>query len=409
MRVLLISDWGVPRGGAEVLTAALREELRGRGHDARVFASSVDGTAGFSDYTCRGFDPSSPLQTVTRAANPFAAARLRRVLREFAPDVVHVRMCLSQLSVLILPLLYAVPAVYHAVNYEAICPTMEKLLPDDSTCEVPAGLVCLRGGCISARAWPVLMAQQRLWRRWRGAFDVILANSSATRRQLLSDGIQPVEVVWNGVAAREPRPPLSDPPTVGFAGRLTWSKGADMLIRAFAEVAPDVPDGRLLISGDGPERVRLERLAVDLGLGRAVRMFGHITRDQVETELEAAWVHVVPSRNAEPFGLVAAEAMMRGTAVIASRAGGLSEIVEHDNTGLLVAPGDERALVGALKSLLRDRGLADRMGAAGRTRALRSFTLARFTDRMVEHYDRARALHAGETRGVAADLGRGSR
>ena len=394
MRILLISDWSVPRGGAEVLTVALRAELRRRGHDARVFASSVDGTAGFSDYTCRGFALGSPLQTIASTANPFAAAGLRRVLREFAPDVVHVRMCLSQLSPLILPLLYKVPAVYHAVNYEAVCPTMDKLLPDDSTCEVSAGVACLRNRCVSARAWPVMIAQQRLWRGWRNAFDVVLANSGATRLQLLAGGIEPVEVVWNGVAAREPRPPLSDPPTVGFAGRLTRPKGADVLIRAFARVAVDVPEARLLIVGDGPERVRLERLAVDLGLGRAVRMFGHVDRDRVETELEAAWVQVVPSRYEEPFGLVAAEAMMRGTALIASRAGGLTEIVEHDQTGLLVARGDEQALADALRSLLRDPGLADRMGSAGRKRALRSFTLGGFTDRIVEHYDRARVAHA---------------
>jgi glycosyltransferase involved in cell wall biosynthesis len=86
--------------------------------------------------------------------------------------------------------------------------------------------------------------------------------------------------------------------------------------------------------------------------------------------------------------------MMRGTAVVASRADGLAEVVEDGRTGLLVAPGDERALAEALSRLLRDRELADRMGRLGRERALAGFTLGRFTDRMLERYPQARTVHA---------------
>jgi glycosyltransferase involved in cell wall biosynthesis len=394
VRVLIVNDWGVPRGGAEVLTAALREELRARGHDARIFASSSGDSPGFADYTCRGFDPETHLQTLTRAVNPFAAVSLRRVLAEFAPDVVHVRMCLSQLSPLVLPQLRAVPAVYHAVIYEAVCPTLHKLLPDGSVCQVAAGRACRRNGCLSAPAWPVLMAQRALWQRWRRAFDVVVANSGATRERLLSDGIEPVEVVWNGVRVREARSPLSDPPTVGFAGRLTWPKGADVLVRAFARAAREVPGALLLVAGDGDQRRQLEALAAELGVQGQVRLLGHLSRDDVEAQLAAAWVQAVPSRYEEPFGLVAAEAMMRGTAVVASRAGGLAEVVDDGRTGLLVPPGDERALADALSRLLSDGDAADRMGRLGRERALAEFTLDRFTDRMLEHYDLARTVHA---------------
>jgi glycosyltransferase involved in cell wall biosynthesis len=391
VRVLILNDWGVPRGGAEVLTLALRNELRGRGHEARVFTSSIGGDPGFADHTCRGYDPDSRLQTLARAVNPAAARSLRRVLAEFDPDVVHVRMCLSQLSPVILPLLRDVPAVYHAVIYEAVCPTLHKLLPDGSICEVPAGVACWRNECLSPGAWPVLMAQRAMWKRWRGVFDVVVANSHATRRRLLADGIDPVEVLWNGVAVGEARGELAGPPTVGFAGRLTWPKGVDVLVRAFALAGRELPEADLVVAGDGEERGRLECLAAELGIEGRVRLLGHLPHSEAERALSSAWVQAVPSRYEEPFGLVAAEAMMRGTAVVASRIGGLAEVVEHERTGLLVEPGDEHALADAFVRLLSDRELADRMGRLGRERALAEFTIGGFTDGMLELYEAARA------------------
>jgi glycosyltransferase involved in cell wall biosynthesis len=96
----------------------------------------------------------------------------------------------------------------------------------------------------------------------------------------------------------------------------------------------------------------------------------------------------VPSRWDEPFGLVAAEAMMRGTAVVVSDAGGLAEQVTEGETGCRVPAGDAAALADALERVLSNRGLAERLGARGREHALANFTLEVYTDRMIEIFDR---------------------
>lgn len=388
MKILLINDTAVPIGGAESTTHALRDGLRARGHDARVFATSAlcDQHSSFADYTC--FGTVSHLRTLNRVINVSAVLKLRRVLNEFVPDVVHVRMFLTQLSPLILPLLQNVPSLYHATWYETICPTGEKLLPHGAICQDMAGAACRRNGCLSLKAWPLLMAQLKLLQRWRNVFDVIVANSTYVRQLLVENDSGPVEVVWNGVPVQPARIPLSLPPTVSYAGRLTQSKGVDILLRAFVPVVREHPAARLLIAGDGPERTRLETLVDQLDLTGNVSMLGHLSQRALGRQLSSTWVRVLPSRWAEPFGVAAAEAMMRGTAVVASRSGGLTDIVQDHKTGFLVTPNDPAAFAEALVTLLSNRELAEEMGTAARTAALEKFSVNTMATQFEQLYQR---------------------
>ncbi len=99
-----------------------------------------------------------------------------------------------------------------------------------------------------------------------------------------------------------------------------------------------------------------------------------------------AWVQVVPSRWSEPFGIVAIEAMMRGSAVIASNSGGLTEIIADKQSGLLIAPGDTNALAKGLEKILSDRHLAEMMGQKGREIALSHFTEDHFVEKFINLY-----------------------
>lgn len=386
MKILLISDYSVPRGGNEIVTLALRDGLRARGHDARLFASRAhtNGGSDLADYHC--FGTASPLRAALWCGNPSAFFRLRRALAEFRPDVVHVRLFLSQLSPLILPLLREIPSIYHDGWYRTVCPIGSRVLPDGRGCGDPAGYVCYQNGCVPLVAWPLLMTQLRLWRNWRGVFDVVVANSRSVAGWLEVSGITPVEVIYNGVVARAPRPPLGEPPTIAFAGRLAYEKGVDILLDAFKLVIQHLPQTQLMIAGEGPESRRLRWIAKQLGAN--IDFLGHQPRETIERRLDAAWVQVIPSRGAEAFGNAAAEAMMRGTAVVASADGGFIEYVQHEHTGLLVPPGDHAALGKALLQVVSDRDYAESLGQAGRRFALKAFDQGQFLDRFVAIYER---------------------
>ena len=399
MRVLLLNDSATPSGGAELQTLRLRELLRDAGHEARILASRVSDLPGRSEADVATHGTVHPkLRVLNQTANPAAALALRRELATFAPDVVHVRMFLTQLSPLILPVLRDTPTLWQIAYYKAICPRGTKLLPDGSRCEVRAGTVCLREGCVTTRSWVLDMAQQRLWRHWASDLDAVVTLSRTMRQRLAENGVRGVGVLGNGVRERPPRPPLSDPPTVAYAGRLVPEKGVDVLVRAVAEVASRMPDVRLLLAGDGPQRPELEALAVELGVTERLTFLGHVDRDEVERRFDAAWVQAVPGRWEEPLGNVTLEAMMRGTTVVASALGGPAETVEHDRTGLTVTPGSVASLAGALTELLSDPYRCNALGRSAREVALERHSETAVLARLLELYREVRARAAGSAR-----------
>ena len=165
---------------------------------------------------------------------------------------------------------------------------------------------------------------------------------------------------------------------VAFGGRLIRGKGLEVVIRALREVG--VPGGiRLEVAGDGPERAGLEGLAGSLGVAGDVSFRGWV-RD-MRSFWEGCDVAIVPSNElAESFGMVAVEAMACRLPVIASRSGGLSEIIADGETGFLFEPGDHKALASLLAQYSTDPALRYRHGEAAHQRFLAMFDIERCAD-----------------------------
>jgi glycosyltransferase involved in cell wall biosynthesis len=397
MKILLVNDYGTLSGGAETIVLSLREELRRRGHDARLFTSTA-ATAGLPNLAdATGHGTSGALRTPLQVANPWAARALRQTLADFRPDVVHVNLYLTQLSPLILPAIRGIPSVYYAQWYRAICPVGTRRRPDGQRCHAAVGTACLRAGCLSARAWPLHMLQARADRAWGGAFHRVTAISRAVAESLEAHGaphLRGATVVHPGTGVVEPRQRFATEPTIVAAGRLVPEKGIDVLLRAFREIVARIPAARLVIAGDGPEGESLRRLAIDLGIASRVSFRGYLSRADVREAMRAAWVCCVPSVWAEPFGLVAAEAQMEGVPVVASRTGGLAEIVRDGVTGRLVEPGDVNGLAAAIHAIIGNRTTVDAMGRAAHADARARFDLPGFCTRFETIYGEIAAMAA---------------
>jgi len=197
-----------------------------------------------------------------------------------------------------------------------------------------------------------------------------IANSRSTMSSLIPRRCALVAYPGVEPARSAPRPPQREPAetVVAVVGRLTPWKGQDVFLRAVAETAVR-PAHIYLVGGtffdEEPYRERLERLASDLDL--PVTFTGHV--DDPEGYMRAADILVHCSVIAEPFGQVVVEGMRAGCAVIASRPGGPTEIVDPGVNGLLVDAGDRHGLTAALDTLIGDPDLRSRLAVAARQRA----------------------------------------
>jgi glycosyltransferase involved in cell wall biosynthesis len=151
-------------------------------------------------------------------------------------------------------------------------------------------------------------------------------------------------------------------PVIGIASRLYRVKGHHVLLAAFRRILDARPDARLLIVGDGPERANLDAQARSLHVESRVCFTGF--QEDVAAHLRLCRVTAIPSVHPEPFGLVAVESLAAGVPVVASRIGGLPEIITDGVAGLLVEPDNPEQLAHGLIRILTDphlaSGLADR-------------------------------------------------
>ena len=338
LRILHVSQ-PAEAGVATVVTALVKDQDQ-RGHDVQV--------------ACR---PGSALATqiqqlgvvvhpwpAVRSLGPSAVAetyRLRHIVDRVDPDVVVLHSAKAGLTGR-LALRGSRCTVYvpHAWSFEAAT-----------------------GPLSTASTWWEILAG-----RWT---DVVVCVSEDERERGASVGIAAaMEVVPNGVdiEARVPRPRvparrklgLSEHPTVVCVGRLARQKGQDLLLRAWPWVQAELPQARLVLVGDGPDRVALGAVAP-----AGVLFAG--ARDDVDDFLAAADVVVLPSRwEASP--LVALEAMAAGRAVVATEVGGVRAAL--GDTGAVVKPGEVTAMARAIVGLLADPAAADALGHRARERAV---------------------------------------
>ena len=216
--------------------------------------------------------------------------------------------------------------------------------------------------------------------------DVLTAVSEAALRSAIefSNRISASTVIYNGVRRHDLA--QAGPKAPGFrlmcVGRLEHGKGFDVAIEAFAKLRARGIDAELGLIGQGPERRFLGKVAIAHKVADHVHLQGAFDHRRTLEAIANSSLVVIPSRVREGFSLVAVEAALFGVACVASRVGGLPEVVEDGVTGRLVTPGDPDALALAMVDLLGDAERLRRLGANARQRAEQRFDM----DKCVESY-----------------------
>jgi glycosyltransferase involved in cell wall biosynthesis len=205
----------------------------------------------------------------------------------------------------------------------------------------------------------------------------VVAISEAVRTHLVVDRGRVTDVFLNPAPPWDPSPPPDGPPTVVMVGRVNGWKGHEIFLSAAERLHPIEPEARFRVVGGAvpgrpePYQSMLARAGSIDPAQAWLTIVGHV--DETRAELERAMIVVLPSTGPEPLNITALEAMALGRPVIASRVGGLPEVVEDGVTGRLVEPGNPEALARAIAELLDDAVLCAELGAAGRARVDKYF------------------------------------
>jgi len=368
MRILFWTDGFWPGfGGLEVFCANLIRALKERGHVCEVITNCADDTAAapyfFEDVAVHPFPFQKTLERGRLRAVAEQCEMCHRIVDRFQPDVIH----------------------QHGINRSIFHFTRQQ-----KRSRRPA-VITLHDNLLEPKkqamaAWALANAEQ-----------VVAASDHLYRQILVREPGLGARLRLIRYALPEPvisPTPLPRPPRILAFGRLVAHKGFDLAIEAFARVAGEFPDATLTLAGDGEDRAVLEQLAAGTGLGERIHFTGWLVPEQIPALINAHSLVVVPSRWQEPFGLVALEAAQFGRPVIASRSGGLPEIVVDGVTGKLFENENLLALVEVLRTLLADPDLAARMGRDAQSHAVAHFPFNRLVDEYEDVYRRAQDARA---------------
>jgi glycosyltransferase involved in cell wall biosynthesis len=302
------------------------------------------------------------------------ALSLRRTLRELQPDIIHTNgFKMHVLGAWAHP--KSAPVIWHVRDYVSARPVMKRLLRwHASRCAAAIGI----SNSVVRDVQNVCGPQLETLCIYDG---IDLRRYSPVGEKIDLDSLAGLEPAAPGTVR------------VGLAATLAHWKGHTVFLRALARLPRDLPYRAYVIGGaiyqtENSQRTldELRALAAELGIGAKVGFTGYIP--DTAKAMRALDVLVHASTQPEPFGRVIAEGMACGRAVICSNAGGAAELITEGEDALAHPPGDDEALAARIAELVRDPGLRERLGRAGRITAERRFERSRLAAQLIPLYCR---------------------
>jgi glycosyltransferase involved in cell wall biosynthesis len=414
MKVLLANKFLFNRGGAETVLFQERSFLMDSGTEVIDFAMqherNVQSPYSSHFVSRQDYRSGSHLAKIRSALalihSREAVSKLASLIDETRPDLMHCHNIYHQLTPSIVGVAKSrgVPVVLTLHDTKPVCPVHTRALSGQlcSLCLAGDFHNVLRHRCSDGSlAQSAALYLEAVTQRWLGSYEKVdrfLAPSRFMRDSVLRRfSADRVELLYNGVDVSKISPSGRDKGYVLYCGRLAPGKGAETLLRAHEAAGCRWP---LVIAGSGPLMDELKSR-----FNRNVRFAGQLSGETLDTAIAEASVVVVPSEWCENCPMSVLEAMASGKAVIASRIGGIPELVNDRVTGLLFEPGNADELRVHLESVMSDAERRAQMGSAGRLRAENNFSLEKHNaELMAVYYSVVRGRASTE----AASRSRGS-
>ena len=398
MKILMVNKFLYPRGGAETYMLKIGGYLAEMGHEVEYFGmydekNTVGNSAGI--YTG---NMDFHTKSISRMLYPFrilysleARKKIRQVLEQFQPDVVHLNNINFQLTPSILDAIHAagIPVVQTVHDYQMVCPNhLLYNLEQHTTCERcirGSKWNCVRYKCIhSSRIKSILGTIEALLYRRHKAYtyvDKFICPSRFLESRLLAGDRRltgKTAAIHNYIEIPD-LPEQKDCGYIAFAGRLSMEKG----VRLLAEAAGQLPEYKFVVMGRGNEAVHLQNIP-------NVELAGFLTGEAFVRKMSQASAIVVPSICYENCPLSILEAQAMGVPVVTMNAGGMAELVEDRVTGLLVNRADADALADAIREMMSSPEKRSEMKKNCLSMRSEMITIEKYCDQLLEIYEEVR-------------------
>jgi glycosyltransferase involved in cell wall biosynthesis len=389
MRVLILHNRYQLPGGEDTVVAQESQMLRERGHEVEILEENNDDIRGFR----------AQLQTAVvsiYSKKSYEVVRFR--INQVRPDVVHVHNLFPKLT----PAVYAacndanVPVIQTLHNFRIICPGTI-LYRNGQICQDCVGRSiawpgvmrgCYRGSCAGTAAVAVGTAFHHLRGTWKNGVSQYIALTEFSRSQFVAGGLPAEKITVKPNSVNDPGVGAHDGKFLLFVGRLTPEKGVRLLLQAASQNLLPLP---LKMVGTGP----LTQEVAPLAAAGKVEWLEQCSRADVLRLMKEATALVFPSQWFEGMPMVLLEALATGLPVVASNLGSMPEMIQHQQTGLLFAPGNVREMMNQTARLVSDQDLLEKIQQNARAEFLKKFEPEANTRHLLQIYQQAITVDPG--------------
>lgn len=375
MRILLVNKFHYLRGGSEKYYFELAQLLKSKGHTVGFFSMKHEEniTTGDAEYFVEEIDlnTGSKLKALDVIYSQENKRLMAKALEEFKPDIVHINNFQRQLSASIIDAIKEknIPIVMTVHDLNPICPASIMLYNGEvcDDCITKGYAQCIKKKCVKGSTLKsTLGVMEKKYYDIHKVFrkiDCIISPSEFNKNQLVNGKLKYNEIVTlHNFVNESERNEYVLGEYAFYLGRLSKEKGILNLIEAIG----DIPDAKLLIAGDGPERERIEAYISDHKLDGRITLLGYQNQDSIHKYITNSRFVVIPSICNENCPYSVLEAMEIGKPIVASRIGGIPELIADGENGYLYKADDINELKEKLTLLLDNDDKVNRFAQKSR-------------------------------------------
>jgi len=377
-------------GGAEISINYQMAKLRERGHEILLFCFGDNNIDDKNLIVIK--EPKSRFfrYIYQFLINPKGYARLKRTIKSFNPDIIHLHNIDKHILTFLLPIKnYKTIRTIH--DFGIVCPSFWGVHKDDQeVCDQGIGIKCLMHKCINPLVYPFYYYLFRIKHYFQEKrVDSFIVPSELLKEYMKQQGFRSISVFPNFTIPRGDIHGNSFKKNILFTGKLEANKGCESLIRAFSIVIENIPDAALTLVGCGADESKLKKLSERLEIDKKIKFAGSVPNNEMEKYYMNSAVVVVPSICMDNSPMVIYEALSFGKPVIATNRGGIPELIKAGYNGYLVDANHPKEMADAIVNILNKNNIElYRVIAENAIVSSRKYDINRYIDNLEMTYRR---------------------